>query len=519
MKYSTYRAIIFYALNDDIMPILWSIITAAVSLAIGGAAGFYGYKKSLSEKQLRYKAKMERARETEEEMLKEARKKAESVLEQAEIKAQKIEDQRLAKMEEIQNRLLIREEKMDQKLEKLEEEKIKIIEKQREIDEIIALQKEKLSEIANIKPEDAKTEIFQRVEQESQAELIRYIEKFKTIKAEEAQKEAAMIISQALPRIAADTVSEFTSKMIDLPSEEFKGKLIGREGRNISLFEKLTGVELLIDDTPLSVRISSFDSEKRFIAAKTLELLIKDWRINPFYIEKVYNQVVADLEVTLVEKGKEALTVLNIPMMKPEIVRTIGQFFLRYSYGQNLWIHSLEVAKTAEMIAVELGLDAGMAKRAGLLHDVGKVLAWAGESHTKVGADMLRKWGMDPIIVNAAESHHYDVEMTHPISWIVAAADAMSASRPGARFDTKEFFIEKMGELEKLILEVEWVDKVHIMQAWREIMVFVNPKLISDIQVEWLLKKIGEKIEEQLDYPGIIRITALRETKLVQYLR
>lgn len=519
MKYSTYRAIIFYALNDDIMPILWSIITAAVSLAIGGAAGFYGYKKSLSEKQLRYKAKMERARETEEEMLKEARKKAESVLEQAEIKAQKIEDQRLAKMEEIQNRLLIREEKMDQKLEKLEEEKTKIIEKQREIDEIIALQKEKLSEIANIKPEDAKTEIFQRVEQESQAELIRYIEKFKTIKAEEAQKEAAMIISQALPRIAADTVSEFTSKMIDLPSEEFKGKLIGREGRNISLFEKLTGVELLIDDTPLSVRISSFDSEKRFIAAKTLELLIKDWRINPFYIEKVYNQVVADLEVTLVEKGKEALTVLNIPMMKPEIVRTIGQFFLRYSYGQNLWIHSLEVAKTAEMIAVELGLDAGMAKRAGLLHDVGKVLAGAGESHTKVGADMLRKWGMDPIIVNAAESHHYDVEMTHPISWIVAAADAMSASRPGARFDTKEFFIEKMGELEKLILEVEWVDKVHIMQAWREIMVFVNPKLISDIQVEWLLKKIGEKIEEQLDYPGIIRITALRETKLVQYLR
>ena len=501
------------------MPILWSIITAAVSLAIGGAAGFYGYKKSLSEKQLRYKAKMERARETEEEMLKEARKKAESVLEQAEIKAQKIEDQRLAKMEEIQNRLLIREEKMDQKLEKLEEEKIKIIEKQREIDEIIALQKEKLSEIANIKPEDAKTEIFQRVEQESQAELIRYIEKFKTIKAEEAQKEAAMIISQSLPRIAADTVSEFTSKMIDLPSEEFKGKLIGREGRNISLFEKLTGVELLIDDTPLSVRISSFDSEKRFIAAKTLELLIKDWRINPFYIEKVYNQVVADLEVTLVEKGKEALTVLNIPMMKPEIVRTIGQFFLRYSYGQNLWIHSLEVAKTAEMIAVELGLDAGMAKRAGLLHDVGKVLAGAGESHTKVGADMLRKWGMDPIIVNAAESHHYDVEMTHPISWIVAAADAMSASRPGARFDTKEFFIEKMGELEKLILEVEWVDKVHIMQAWREIMVFVNPKLISDIQVEWLLKKIGEKIEEQLDYPGIIRITALRETKLVQYLR
>ena len=501
------------------MPLRGAIVSAAISLAIGGAAGFYGYKKSLTEKQLRYKKKMERVKEIEEEMLDEAKKKTEVILEQAEVKAQKIEDQRLAKMEEIQNRLLLREEKMDQKLEKLEEEKMKIVEKQREADQLIDQQKMKLSEIAGIKPEEAKQQIMERIEAEHQEELIRYIEKFKTIKAEEASKEAAIIISQALPKVAADTVSEFTSKMIDLPSEEFKGKLIGREGRNISLFEKLTGVELLIDDTPLSVRISSFDCEKRFVAAKTLELLIKDGRINPFYIEKVFNQVTADLQTTLMEKGKEALTVLNIPMMKPEVVRAIGQFFLRYSYGQNLWIHSLEVAKTSEMIAIELGLDPALAKKAGLLHDVGKVLAGAGESHTKVWADMLRKWWMDPVIVNAAESHHYDVEMTHPISWIVAAADAMSASRPGARFDTKEFFIEKMGELEKLIREVEGVEKVHIMQAGREIMVFINPKMISDLQVEGLLQTVGKKIEEQLDYPGIIRLTALRETKLIQYLR
>lgn len=501
------------------MPLRGAIVSAAISLAIGGAAGFYGYKKSLTEKQLRYKKKMERVKEIEEEMLDEAKKKAEVILEQAEVKAQKIEDQRLAKMEEIQNRLLLREEKMDQKLEKLEEEKMKIVEKQREADQLIDQQKMKLSEIAGIKPEEAKQQIMERIEAEHQEELIRYIEKFKTIKAEEASKEAAIIVSQALPKVAADTVSEFTSKMIDLPSEEFKGKLIGREGRNISLFEKLTGVELLIDDTPLSVRISSFDCEKRFVAAKTLELLIKDGRINPFYIEKVFNQVTADLQTTLMEKGKEALTVLNIPMMKPEVVRAVGQFFLRYSYGQNLWIHSLEVAKTSEMIAIELGLDPALAKKAGLLHDVGKVLAGAGESHTKVWADMLRKWWMDPVIVNAAESHHYDVEMTHPISWIVAAADAMSASRPGARFDTKEFFIEKMGELEKLIREVEGVEKVHIMQAGREIMVFVNPKMISDLQVEGLLQTVGKKIEEQLDYPGIIRLTALRETKLIQYLR
>jgi ribonuclease Y len=422
-------------------------------------------------------------------------------------------------MEEIQNRLLIREEKMDEKLERLEEEKWKVLDKQREVDEIIVEQNKKLSEIAQIKPEEAKEQIFKRIEQENQEEIVRFIEKFKTIKSEEAQKEAAQILAQAMPKLAADTVSEFTSKVIDLPSEEFKGKLIWREWRNISLFEKLTGVELLIDDTPLSVRISSFDSEKRFVAAKTLETLIKDWRINPFYIEKVYNQVVADLEVTLMDKWKEALSLLNLPMMNPEIVRTIGQFYLRYSYWQNLWIHSLEVAKICENLAIELWLDPILAKKAGLLHDVGKVLAAAWESHTSVWADMLRKWGIDPIIVNAAESHHYDIEMTSPYSWITAAADAMSASRPWARFDTKDFFIEKMWELEKLILEIEWIEKVYIMQAGREIMVFVDPKVIPDTELEKLLEEVGKKIEEQLDYPWIIRITALRETKLVQYLR
>lgn len=462
---------------------------------------------------------MARAKEIEEEMLEEAKKKSDQILERAEVKAQKIEDQRLAKMEEIQNRLLNRAEKMDEKLEKLEEEKRKILEQQKEAEEYIAQQKEKLAEIAKVSPEEAKEQIFSLVEQEHNEEIVRYIEKYKKIKTEEAEKEAAQILVQALPKLASEKVSEFTTKLIDLPSEEFKGKLIGREGRNISIFEKVTGVELLVDDTPLAVRISCFDSEKRFVAGKMLEILIKDWRINPFYIEKVFNEVTAELKATLQEKGKEALAILNLPMMKPEIVQTIGQFYLRYSYGQNLWSHSIEVAKISEQIALEVWLDPILAKKAGLLHDVGKVLIESGQSHTKIGADALRKWGMDPVIVNAAEAHHYDVEMTNPISRIVAAADAMSASRPGARFETKDFFIEKMGELEKLITEVEGVDKVHIMQAGREIIVFVNPTQISDTELEKTLEVIGKKIEDQLDYPGIVRITALRENKLVSYLR
>ena len=281
----------------------------------------------------------------------------------------------------------------------------------------------------------------------------------------------------------------------------------------------MTGVELIVDDTPLTVRVSSFDSEKRYIASTMLQKLIKDGRINPFYIEKTYNEVVADLQNLLIEKGKEALALLNIPMMKPDLVKMIGQYYLRYSYGQNLRQHSIEVAKISEAIATELGLDPILAKKAGLFHDIGKIIANTGESHSLIGGETLKKMGMDPAIVNAAEAHHYDVPITSPIAWIVAAADAISASRPGARFNTKELFIEKMGELEKLIYEIQGIDKVHIMQAGREIMVYVNPKEISDTQLETLLKDIGTKIEEKLDYPGIIRVTGIRETKIIEFLR
>jgi ribonuclease Y len=225
------------------------------------------------------------------------------------------------------------------------------------------------------------------------------------------------------------------------------------------------------------------------------------------------------LDSILTEKWKEALTILNLTMMKPEIVRTIWQFFLRYSYWQNLRAHSIEVAKIAEAIATEIWLDPVMAKKAWLLHDIWKVMSTWWQSHSKIWWEYLRKFWMDPIIINASESHHFDVPMIDSISWVIATADAMSASRPWARFNTKELFIEKMWELEKLIYEMPWIDKVHIMQAWREIMVYVDPKAISDLEVEKLLKNIWLKIEEQLDYPGIIRVTWIRETKIIEYLR
>ena len=480
---------------------------------------FFGYKKTMTEKAIKFKERMARAKEIEEEILEEAKKKWEQHIAEAEKKAEKIEEQRLAKMEEIQNRLLDREEKMEQRLEKLEEEKKKVLDLRQQAEDVVKQQMDKLEEIWKLSPKEAKEQIFAMIEKEQASEIERFVEKYKTIKTEEAETEAAKIIVQSLPKLATQNIDEFTTKTVDLPNEEFKGKLIWREWRNISFFEKTTGVELLIDDTPGCVKLSSFDHEKRFIAAQTLEKLVKDGRINPMYIEKIYNQVVADLEQTFIEKWKEALNILNLPMMSPEIVKTIWQFFLRFSYGQSLWQHSVEVARIAEAIAIEVWLDPVMAKKAWLLHDVGKILSTTWESHTKLWADLLRKWWMDPIIINAAESHHYDVAMTHPISWVVAAADAMSASRPGARFDTKELFIEKMWELEKLITEVNGVDKVHIMQAWREIMVYVDPKEVPDQEVEKVLEEIWIKIEDQLDYPGIIRISWIRETKIIQYLR
>jgi len=501
------------------MNTVWTIIASIVSLVIGWGIWFWSYKKTLTQKAIQFKARMAKAKEIEEEMLEQARQKAENIREQAEKRAEKIEEQRMKKMEEIQNRLIAREEKMDQKLEKLDEEKKKIEDKQKQIEEIIEQQVAKLEEISWLSAEDAKTNLLTQIELKHQGELKTFIQKFKTIKTEEAEKEAQHIISQALPRVASDSTSEFTTNLVDLPSEEFKWKLIWREGRNISYFEKMTGVELVIDDTPMVVRLSSFDAEKRFIASETLKTLVKDWRINPFYIEKTYNQIVSELDNKLMDKGKEALTMLNLPMMKPELVRMIGQFFLRSSYGQNLWIHSIEVAKISEAIAAEVGIDKILAKKAGLLHDIWKVIATTGQSHAQLGGDFLRKQGIQAEIINAAESHHYDVPMTSPISRIVAAADAMSASRPWARFNTKELFIEKMSELEKLIIDVEGVDKVHIMQAGREIMVYVNPEQIDDLGLEKLLETIGEKIEQQLDYPGIIRVTWIRETKIIEYLR
>ena len=514
-----------------------TIIAAIAWLGIGWAAGFYGYKKSLTDKAIAFKAKMEniknieeermeQLRKKEEELLTQSRKKADEIILRGEEKAIRIEEnaekdiiRTQEKLDKIEERLLEKEDKLDEKKEQLEGEKEKLSEQFKQAELIVQEQAEKLSQIAQLSTSEAKEELLNIIRITEEKEITEFVEKYRTIKKEEADKEAMQIIARVMPRLAAESVGEFTSELVDIPDEGYKGKLIGREGRNINFFEKVTGVELIVDDTPGVVRISCYEHEKRFIASTALKRLLKDGRINPFYIEKFFYDVTNEFDDIVLEKGKEALSILNIPMMNPDIVHYVGRFFFRYSYGQNLWNHSIEVAKIAEGIASEMGEDPLLAKKAGLLHDIGKVIAENGESHTAVGADALRKFEMHDWIINAAESHHYDVPMTNLISWIVTAADGISASRPGARFNTKDFFIEKMGELEKLIMSIDGVHKVHIMQAGREIMVYVNPSKVADADIPTIIKTIGAKIEAQLDYPGIIRMVVMRENKIVEYLR
>ncbi len=501
------------------MPLILTILVGVWALILGGAVGFLGYKKTLTDKAIKFKERMSRAAEMEEEIVSKAKKNAEKIIENAEFKAEKLQEKKQSQLDAIEERMLKREEKMDERLVKIDEQKEELKQQKEEVKNIVEKQKTKLEEIAWFKAKDAKDELFKVVEEQHQKEINEFIEKFKMIKKEEADKEAALIITKVLPRMSGDVISDFTSNLVDIPNEDFKGKLIWREWRNINFLEKVTGAEIVVDDTPLVVKVSCYEAERRFIAVETLKRLIKDGRINPHYIEKIHQEVTDKLDDILAEKGKEALQMLNIPMMKPEIVQLVGKFFLRFSYGQNLWTHSIEVAKMCEAIANEMWIDPMLAKKAGLLHDIGKVIANTGESHTALGADALRKHGLHEVIVNAAESHHYDVPMTDPISWIVAAADAMSASRPWARFNTSDMFIEKMGELEKLISEIEGVSKVHIMQAGRDIMVYVDPNRIKDTELQQLLKTIGQKIEDQLDYPWIIRVSAIRENKLIEFLR
>ena len=371
-----------------------------------------------------------------------------------------------------------------------------------------------LEKISGFSKEKAREMVLKKVEEEMNREIFVYLKEREDEAKLEADRKAKEMIVSSMQRYSSDVTSEQTVSTVELPNDEMKGRIIGREGRNIRTIEAVTGVDLIIDDTPEVIVLSSFDPLRREIAKVTLETLIKDGRIHPARIEELYDKVCEDYKKIIREKGEEALFELGISRVDPEIVELVGKLAFRTSYGQDALAHSKEVAHLAGLMASEIGENVSLAKRAGLLHDIGKAIDFEVEgSHVEIGADIAKKHGEDKVVINAIESHHGDKKAEYIISELVAIADALSAARPGARNDSLENYVKRLEELENIGNSIEGVEKTFAMQAGRELRVMVKPDQIDDLSSYKVAREIKDKIEETMQYPGTIKVVVIRETR------
>lgn len=436
-----------------------------------------------------------------------------------------------AEVKESEERLLQRENSMDrrdqtlQNREKmLEEKEENLLTKQKEIqdemskvEDIKKEQIEQLEKIAGFSKNQARDMVLKKVEDMMSLEIASMIKDRETEAKLEADKKAKGIILSAMQRYASDVANEQTVTVVTLPNDDMKGRIIGREGRNIRTIEAVTGVDLIIDDTPEAIVLSSFDPLRREIARVTVETLIKDGRIHPARIEELYDKVSEDMHAKILEYGNNALFELGITKVEPELVELIGKLHFRTSFGQNALQHSIEVANLAGLMASEIGENVSLAKRAGLLHDIGKSIDHEVEgSHVEIGADIARKYHESDIVINAIESHHGDTEAKSVIAGLVAIADTLSASRPGARNDSLENYMKRLSELENIANDIPGVEKTYAVQAGRELRVLVKPEEISDLESYKVARDIKNKIEEEMQYPGTIKVTVIREVRATE---
>ena len=410
-----------------------------------------------------------------------------------------------------------RESTLDEREEKLIQRQKDIQEKEAKVEEIKKEQISLLEEISGYSKEKAHDLIMKNVKESMKREIAIYISEQENDAKMTADKKAQEMIVSSMQKYAADIASDQTVTVVSLPNDEMKGRLIGREGRNIRTIEAVTGVDLIIDDTPEAVVLSSFDPLRREMARLTLETLIKDGRVHPTRIEEVYDKVCKETKEKILEYGNSALFELGINKMAPELIEIIGRLHFRTSYGQNALQHSIEVANLAGLMAGEIGEDVSLAKRAGLLHDIGKAVDHEIEgSHVSIGVELAKKYGENDVVINAIASHHGDTEPTSVIASLVAVADALSASRPGARNDSLENYVKRLTQLEEVANDIDGVSKAYAMQAGRELRVIVEPDEIDDLEAHRVARDIKEKIESTLNYPGTIKITVVRETRAVE---
>lgn len=476
----------------------------------------------------------DKAREIIDEAIKAAdAKKREASLEVKEetIKArhdfEKETKERRAELQKYEQRVLSKEESVEKKSELLERKEQSLAAKEKNVEsekahvqELKSKHLQELERISGLTSDQAKEQLLSAVKEDVKHETAMYVKEMETRAKEDAQKRAKEYVVTAIQKCAVDHVAETTISLVQLPNDEMKGRIIGREGRNIRSIENITGVELIIDDTPEAVVLSSFNPVRREIARIALEKLIVDGRIHPARIEEMVEKATKEVENQMREEGEAATLELGVHGIHPELVRLLGRMKFRTSYGQNALKHSMEVAQLSGLLAAEVGVDVRMAKRAGLLHDIGKAIDHEVEgSHVELGVNLCKKYKENPIVINAVASHHGDEEPESMIACLVQAADAISAARPGARSETLESYTTRLKQLEEIANSFQGVDKSFAIQAGREIRVMVVPEQISDDDMILLARDISKQVEENLDYPGQIKVNVIRESRVVDYAR
>ena len=435
--------------------------------------------------------------------------------------------ERRAELQKFEKRVLAKEEALDRKGDSLEKRESqlasredKLNKRQAEVDALSEKRVQELERISGLTSEQAKDYLLKTVEDEVKHETAMLVKELETRAKEEAGKKAKEYVVTAIQKCAADHVAETTISVVPLPNDEMKGRIIGREGRNIRTLETMTGVDLIIDDTPEAVILSSFDPIRREVARIALEKLIVDGRIHPARIEEMVEKAQKEVETMIREEGEAATLEVGVHGIHPELVRLLGKMKFRTSYGQNALKHSIEVAQLSGLLAAEIGVDVRMAKRAGLLHDIGKSVDHEMEgSHIQIGVDLCKKYKESPIVINAVESHHGDVEPTSLIACIVQAADTISAARPGARRETLETYTNRLNQLEDITNSFKGVEKSFAIQAGREIRVMVVPEQVSDADMVLMARDIAKQIEFELEYPGQIKVNVIRESRVTDYAK
>ena len=508
-----------------------AIIAAVVGLAIGIGAGYF-VRKNISEAKIGEadslaKNIIDQANKDAETMKKEKLLEAKEEIHKFRSDAEKENRERRSELQKYERRVIQKEESLDRKQQSIESkesnlnQKLRAVdEKQKEVEAIKVKQLEKLEDISGITSEKAKDIILSNAEKEVRHEMSIMIKEIETQAKEDAEKKSREIIGYAIQKCAADHVAETTVTVVNLPNDEMKGRIIGREGRNIRTLETLTGIDLIIDDTPEAVILSGFDPIRREIARIALEKLISDGRIHPARIEEMVEKAKKEVENIIKEYGEQAIFETGVHSLHPELVKLLGRLNYRTSYGQNVLKHSIEVAHIAGIMAAEIGADIKLAKRAGLLHDIGKAVDHEMEgTHVEIGMNLLRRYKESKDVIHAMSTHHGDYEPQTVEAVLVTAADAISAARPGARRETLEAYIKRLEKLEEIANSYDGVDKSYAIQAGREIRIMVKPEKINDEEIHLLARDITKKIEDELEYPGQIKVSIIRETRAVEYAK